>query len=81
MDVAVRCLHLLYERDCRHKFCSSALWLGPARIGRIPIAAAARAHEAAFTNFQFRDALNMPSMSSVLTTVPHVYPFEERYVI
>lgn len=78
MDVAVRCLHLLYERDCRHKFCPSALWLGPARVGRIPIVAAARAHEAAFANFQSREALNIPSVSSVLTTVPYVYPFEER---
>lgn len=78
IDVAVRCLHLLYERDCRHKFCPSALWVGPARIGRIPIAAAARAHEAAFTNLQLRDSLSAPNMSSVLTVVPHVYPFEER---
>lgn len=78
MDVAVRCLHLLYERDCRHKFCSSALWLAPARVGRIPIAAAARAHEATFTNFQSRDVLIISSMSSIFTTVPYVYPFEER---
>ncbi|KAJ6840077.1 E3 ubiquitin-protein ligase UPL7 [Iris pallida] len=78
IDVAVRCLHLLYERDCRHKFCPSALWVGPARIGRIPIAAAARAHEAAFTNLQLRDSLSASNMSSVLTVVPHVYPFEER---
>lgn len=78
MEVAVRCLHLLYERDCRHKFCPSALWLGPARIGRVPIAAAARAHEAVFTNFQSKDASSFPSMGSVLTTIPHVYPFEER---
>lgn len=78
MDVAVRCLHLLYERNCRHQFCPPALWLGPARTGRFPIAAAARAHEAAYSNFQSKDALDIPSMGSVLTMVPHVYPFEER---
>ncbi|XP_008794042.2 E3 ubiquitin-protein ligase UPL7 [Phoenix dactylifera] len=77
-DVAVRCLHLLYERDCRHRFCPSSLWLGPARKGRIPIAAAARSHEAAFINLQCGDPSTIPSMSSLLTTVPHVYPFEER---
>lgn len=77
-DVAVRCLHLLYERDCRHRFCPSSLWLEPARKGRIPVAAAARAHEAAFINLQGGDASTVSSMSSLLTTVPHVYPFEER---
>lgn len=72
IDVAVRCLNLLYERDSRHRFCSNSLWLAPARTGRIPIAAAARAHEAAFATS------GVPTRSSVLTTVPHVYPFEER---
>lgn len=78
MDAAVRCLHLLYERDCRHNFCSPSLWLDPARKGRIPIVAAARAHEAAFTNLHSGDTVSVPSMSSILTTIPHVYPFEER---
>jgi len=27
LDVAVRCLNLLYERDSRHKFCPISLWL------------------------------------------------------
>ncbi|CAM0875437.1 unnamed protein product [Alopecurus aequalis] len=77
VDVAVRCLNLLYERDSRHRFCPSSLWLAPARTGRIPIAAAARAHEAAFATFA-GTASGIPTRSSVLTTVPHVYPFEER---
>lgn len=79
MDVAVRCLHLLYERYCRHRFCPTSLWLAPAREGRVPIAAAARTHEAAFANLQYSDASTVPTTSSALTTVPHVYPFEERY--
>ncbi|KAG2536101.1 hypothetical protein PVAP13_9NG157200 [Panicum virgatum] len=78
LDVAVRCLNLLYERDSRHKFCPISLWLAPARNGRIPIAAAARAHEAAFGNFQGNNSSGIPTRSSVLTTLPHVYPFEER---
>ncbi|KAG0485931.1 hypothetical protein HPP92_010010 [Vanilla planifolia] len=78
VDAAVRCLHLLYERDCRHSFCPPSLWVAPAGRGRIPIAAAARAHEAARSNVQCGDASSTPSVSSVLTTIPHVYPFEER---
>ncbi|CAL9190587.1 E3 ubiquitin-protein ligase UPL7 [Musa acuminata AAA Group] len=78
IDVAVRCLHFLYERDCRHKFCPSFLWLAPARKGWFPVAAAARAHEAAFSNLQGTDTSTIPAVSSILTTVPHVYPFEER---
>ncbi|CAL4918416.1 unnamed protein product [Urochloa decumbens] len=78
LDVAVRCLNLLYERDSRHKFCPISLWLAPARNGRIPIAAAARAHEAAFGNFPGNSSSGIPIRSSVLTTLPHVYPFEER---
>ncbi|KAG0485918.1 hypothetical protein HPP92_009803 [Vanilla planifolia] len=78
VDAAVRCLHLLYERDCRHSFCPPSLWVAPAGRGRIPIAAAARAHETARSNVQCGDASSTPSVSSVLTTIPHVYPFEER---
>ncbi|KAK3149711.1 hypothetical protein QOZ80_3AG0221390 [Eleusine coracana subsp. coracana] len=78
IDVAVRCLNLLYERDSRHKFCPISLWLAPARNGRIPIAAAARAHEAAFGNSLGNNSSGIPVRSSVLTTLPHVYPFEER---
>lgn len=78
LDAAVRCLHFLYERDCRHKFCPSYLWVAPAGKGHIPIAAAARAHEAAHSNLHFGDCSTIPSMSSVLTAVPHVFPFEER---
>lgn len=78
MDAAVRCLHLLYERDCRHKFCPSSLWVAPARKNRPPIAAAARAHEAVSTNTRFGDTLTSPSTGSVITIIPHVYPFEER---
>lgn len=77
IDVTVRCLNLLYERDSRHRFCPISLWLAPARTGRIPIAAAARAHEAAFATLSGTTS-GIATRSSVLTTVPHVYPFEER---
>ncbi|KAI3937413.1 hypothetical protein MKX01_040079 [Papaver californicum] len=78
MDAAVRCLHLLYERDCRHQFCPPSLWLSPARNSRPPVAAAARAHEAISANSRSEDALSIPSMGSAITTTPHVFPFEER---
>ncbi|KAK2965376.1 hypothetical protein RJ640_024118 [Escallonia rubra] len=78
VDAAVRCLHLLYERDCRHRFCPSALWLSPARKNRPPIAVAARTHEALSATTRLDDSLVVPSMRSVITTTPHVYPFEER---
>ncbi|XP_010558979.1 PREDICTED: E3 ubiquitin-protein ligase UPL7 [Tarenaya hassleriana] len=74
MDSAVRCLHLLYERDCRHSFCPPALWLSPGRTNRPPIAVAARTHEVVSAN----DVLTSPSMGSVITITPHVFPFEER---
>nr|GLL46392.1 E3 ubiquitin-protein ligase UPL7 isoform X1 [Ipomoea trifida] len=76
MDFAVKCLHLLYERDCRHQFCPPALWLSPGRINRPPIAVAARTHEvlAATTN----DVSASLTIDSVITTTPHVFPFEER---
>ncbi|CAD5325662.1 unnamed protein product [Arabidopsis thaliana] len=74
MDSAIRCLHLLYERDCRHPFCPSALWLSPGRTSRPPIAFAARTHEVLPTS----DVLTTPSMGSVITITPHVFPFEER---
>jgi ubiquitin-protein ligase E3 B len=74
MDSAIRCLHLLYERDCRHPFCASALWLSPGRTSRPPIAFAARTHEVLPTS----DVLTTPSMGSVITITPHVFPFEER---
>ncbi|KAK6126292.1 hypothetical protein DH2020_039937 [Rehmannia glutinosa] len=45
VDSAVRCLHLLYERDCRRQFCHSSLWLSPGKSNRMPIAVAARTHE------------------------------------
>ncbi|KAI3861098.1 hypothetical protein MKX03_002156 [Papaver bracteatum] len=78
MDAAVRCLHLLYERDCRHQFCPPSLWLSPARNSRPPVAAAARAHESISANSRPEDALSNPSMGSAITTTPHVFPFEER---
>ncbi|XP_010504062.1 PREDICTED: E3 ubiquitin-protein ligase UPL7-like isoform X1 [Camelina sativa] len=74
MDSAIRCLHLLYERDCRHPFCPSALWLSPGRTSRPPIAFAARTHEVLPTS----NVLTSPSMGSVITITPHVFPFEER---
>ncbi|XP_061955023.1 E3 ubiquitin-protein ligase UPL7 [Populus nigra] len=78
MDSAIRCLHLMYERDCRHQFCPPVLWLSPARKSRAPIAVAARTHEAMSANIKSDDALTVPSMGSVITVTPHVYPFEER---
>ncbi|CAK7343318.1 unnamed protein product [Dovyalis caffra] len=78
MDSAIRCLHLMYERDCRHQFCPPILWLSPARKSRPPIAVAARTHEAISANIKSDDILTVPSMGSVITITPHVYPFEER---
>ncbi|KAG9459268.1 hypothetical protein H6P81_003776 [Aristolochia fimbriata] len=75
IDAAIRCLHLLYERDCRHKFCPFELWLAPARRGRPPIEAAARAHEATVSTLRSEESL---TSWSVITTTPHVFPFEER---
>ncbi|GJR59570.1 E3 ubiquitin protein ligase UPL7 isoform X1 [Tanacetum coccineum] len=78
MDVAVRCLHLLYERDCRHQFCAPALWLSPGKKNRPPIAVAARTHEVLSANIRSEDSMAISSMHSVITTTPHVFPFEER---
>ncbi|KDP29225.1 hypothetical protein JCGZ_16614 [Jatropha curcas] len=78
MDSAIRCLHLIYERDCRHQFCPPVLWLSPARKSRPPIQVAARTHEIILSNIKSDDALTVPSIGSVITITPHVYPFEER---
>lgn len=78
MESAVRCLHLIYERDCRHQFCPPVLWLSPARKNRPPIAVAARTHEVLSANQRSDDPLAVQSMGSVITTTPHVFPFEER---
>jgi len=78
MEAAIRCLHLLYERDCRHQFCPPALWLSPARKSRPPIELAARTHEVLSATVKLDDALTPPSMGSVITATPHVFPFEER---
>ncbi|KAH9298313.1 hypothetical protein KI387_029995, partial [Taxus chinensis] len=77
MDAAVRCLHFLYERDCRCRFCPPSLWLAPAVKYRPPIAAAARAHEAVATSLKLQDSSVAPLMGSLVMTVPHVFPFEE----
>ncbi|OWM82477.1 hypothetical protein CDL15_Pgr002052 [Punica granatum] len=76
MECAIKCLHMMYERDCRHQFCPPALWLSPASQSRLPIAVAARMHEVLLTKSD--DPLPDSSMGSVITTMPHVYPFEER---
>lgn len=78
MEAAIRCLHQLYERDCRHQFCPPALWLSPARKSRPPIALAARTHEVLSATPKLDDGLTLPSMGSVITATPHVFPFEER---
>lgn len=76
MESATQCLHLMYERDCRHHFCPPDLWLSPARKSRPPIAIAARTHDVLSTKSD--DLLLVSSMGSIITTMPHVYPFEER---
>ncbi|KAG4215952.1 hypothetical protein ERO13_A01G211500v2 [Gossypium hirsutum] len=78
MDSAIRCLHLIYERDCRHQFCPPALWLSPARRSRPPIAVAARTHEVVSANIRSEDAVVVHSTGSVITSMPHVFPFQER---
>ncbi|KAJ1378322.1 HECT, E3 ligase catalytic domain [Sesbania bispinosa] len=78
MDCAVRCLHLMYERDCRHPFCPPDLWLSPARKSRPPIAVAARTHEILSANPKCDDSSASLSEGSVITVTPHVFPFEER---
>ncbi|GAB4833514.1 E3 ubiquitin-protein ligase upl7 [Ancistrocladus abbreviatus] len=76
MDAAVRCLQMLYERDCRHQFCPPALWLAPARKSRPPIATAARTHEV--LSVRPDDSLTITNMGSFITITPYVYSFEER---
>ncbi|XP_047316550.1 E3 ubiquitin-protein ligase UPL7 isoform X2 [Impatiens glandulifera] len=78
VDAAIRCLHLLYERDCRHQFCPPALWLAPAMKTRPTIAVAARTHEALSANLRLEDASTLPNMSSAVIYIPHIFPFEER---
>ncbi|XP_057818767.2 E3 ubiquitin-protein ligase UPL7 isoform X1 [Cryptomeria japonica] len=78
MEAAVRCLHFLYERDCRRSFCPPSLWLAPAVKYRPPVAAAARAHEAVATSLKLGGSSVAPLMGSLVVTVPHVFPFEER---
>uniref|UniRef100_A0A9I9CWC1 HECT-type E3 ubiquitin transferase n=1 Tax=Cucumis melo TaxID=3656 RepID=A0A9I9CWC1_CUCME len=78
MESAIRCLHLMYERDCRHQFCPPRLWLSPARTSRPPVAVAARTHEALSANLGADDTSSVPSVGSIITTTPHVFPFEER---
>lgn len=78
MDSAIKCLHLMYERDCRHRFCPPVLWLSPAKGNRLPVAVAARTHEVLSANMRSDDAFSTMSFNSVITSTPHVYPFEER---
>jgi ubiquitin-protein ligase E3 B len=78
-ESAVRCLRSLYERDCRRSFCEPALWLAPAVSSNPPTAAAARAHhEVSTASTRMRDSFQVPGVGAVLTTIPHVFPFEQR---
>ncbi|KAK4348442.1 hypothetical protein RND71_031197 [Anisodus tanguticus] len=77
-DSAIKCLHLLYERDCRHQFCPPTLWLSPGRNNRPPIAVAARTHEVLSATSNGDDASTSLSMGSIITVIPHIFPFEER---
>lgn len=80
-ESAVRCLRSLYERDCRRSFCESALWLAPAVSLHPPTAAAARAHhEVTSASSKMRDAFQAPGVGAILTTIPHVLPFEQRFL-
>nr|PNR53004.1 hypothetical protein PHYPA_009379 [Physcomitrium patens] len=82
MDVAIKCLRSLYERDCRRSFCPPNLWLAPAVATRPPTAAAARAHEVAVAlEKNGGDSSQAPALGAILTTIPHVLPFEERVQI
>ncbi|GFP90797.1 E3 ubiquitin-protein ligase upl7 [Phtheirospermum japonicum] len=74
VESAVRCMHLLYERDCRRQFCHPSLWLSPGKSNRMPIAVAARTHEA----FSGADGSLSAGVGSVITIMPHVFPFDER---
>lgn len=78
MGSAIRCLHLIYERDCRHQFCPPALWLSPARKSRPPVAAAARTFGVSSSSSMVDDASTVQNMGSVVSATPHVFPFEER---
>ncbi|GKA75854.1 hypothetical protein Tco_0782232 [Tanacetum coccineum] len=44
-----------------------------------PIVVAARTHEVQLANIRSEDSMAISSMHSVITTTPHVFPFEERY--
>jgi ubiquitin-protein ligase E3 B len=79
MDVAIRCLRSLYERDCRRSFCPPGLWLAPAATTHPPTAAAARAHEVAVALEKTGDSSQAPPLGAILITIPHVLPFEERH--
>lgn len=81
MDSAVRCLGSLYERDCRRSFCHQELWLAPASAKHSATAAAARAHEVAVASLKMGEMSLAPAMGAVLTTIPHVLPFDERYYV
>lgn len=79
MDAAVRCLRSLYERDCRRSFCDAALWLAPATSLDLHTAAAARAHrEVSTASAKMGDTFQGSGLGAVLTTIPHVLPFEKR---
>ncbi|KAL2610792.1 hypothetical protein R1flu_022484 [Riccia fluitans] len=78
MDAAVRCLRSLYERDCRRSFCDPALWLAPAVSLDLPIANAARLHREGSASGKMRDFFQASGLGGVLTTIPHVLPFEKR---
>ncbi|KAG6544429.1 hypothetical protein Mapa_014067 [Marchantia paleacea] len=79
MDAAVRCLRSLYERDCRRSFCDAALWLAPATALDLHTAAAARAHrEVSTASAKMGDSFQGSGLGAVLTTIPHVLPFEKR---
>lgn len=79
MEAAIKCLNALYGRDCRRSFCHPSLWLSPAGVDRPPIPAAARAYEVALASYRTGELSQAPPIGRMLTMIPHVIPFEERY--
>nr|XP_024374884.1 E3 ubiquitin-protein ligase UPL7-like isoform X3 [Physcomitrium patens]XP_024374886.1 E3 ubiquitin-protein ligase UPL7-like isoform X3 [Physcomitrium patens] len=73
MDVAIKCVKPLYERDCRRSFCPPYLWIAPAVATQLPSRAAAGASEGNGCK-----SSQMAALGAILRTIPHVLSFEER---
>ncbi|GBG61834.1 hypothetical protein CBR_g23790 [Chara braunii] len=69
LDATTKLLRSLYERDCRRPFCPPSLWLAPAVAS--PPAVSAEGNKG-------KDG---PILDLVLSSIPHVLPFEQRVLI